>query len=148
MRKINTRQFGEIEVEENKIVRFEHGIPAFEDEHEFVIIPLDEESPYMFLQSANTPHLAFLMTVPFIFFPDYQFQLDDGVIEKMAIKVQEDLEVYVLLTVPGGNVKEITANLLAPVVINKNNLQGRQIVLDRTPYKTKHRLFPDKEGAE
>ena len=77
MRKVNTIRFGEVEVAEDKVVHFADGIPAFEDEHEFVIVPYDEESPYVFLQSLTTPDLAFLMTVPFVFFPDYEFELDD-----------------------------------------------------------------------
>ena len=55
MKKVNTLRFGEIEVEEEKVVHFEDGIPAFEDEHEFLIIPYDDESPYVFLQSITTP---------------------------------------------------------------------------------------------
>ena len=39
MKKVNTLRFGEIEVAEEKVVHFEDGIPAFEDEHEFLIIP-------------------------------------------------------------------------------------------------------------
>ena len=39
MRKVNTSRFGEIEVDEAKVVHFKDGIPAFEDEHEFIILP-------------------------------------------------------------------------------------------------------------
>ena len=69
MRKIKTTRFGEIEEDEGKIVRFAAGLPAFEDEHEFIIVPYDEESPYVFLQSATTPDLAFLMTIPLLRVP-------------------------------------------------------------------------------
>ena len=41
MRKIKTTRFGEIEEDEGKIVRFAAGLPAFEDEHEFIIVPYD-----------------------------------------------------------------------------------------------------------
>ena len=147
MRKINTVRFGEIEEDENKIVHFAQGIPAFEDEHEFVIIPYDPESPYVFLQSAKTPELAFLMTMPFIFFPDYEFRLDDAIVKKLSIESQEDLLIYTLLTIPEGKVADMTANLLAPVVVNKKNMQARQIVLEKSHYKTKHRLFLPKADA-
>ena len=39
MRKVNTDRFGEIEIDEKRIVHFKDGIPAFEDEHEFIILP-------------------------------------------------------------------------------------------------------------
>ena len=149
MRKIKTKRFGEIEEDEGKIVRFAAGLPAFEDEHEFIIVPYDEESPYVFLQSATTPDLAFLMTIPFIFFPDYEFRLEDDVLKSLALESQEDLLLYTLLTIPGSDIREMTANLLAPIVINSRTNEGRQVVLDKSSYCTKHKLFAKKaEGSE
>ena len=148
MRKVNTLRFGEVEVAEDKVVHFADGIPAFEDEHEFVIVPYDEESPYVFLQSLTTPDLAFLMTVPFIFFPEYEFELDDENQNKLELTSQEDMLIYTLLTINGGKVKDMTANLMAPVVVNTANMQARQVVLDRSSYTTKHRLFPENKEEQ
>lgn len=143
MRKFNTIRFGEIEEADDKIVHFAQGLPAFEEEHEFVIIPYDETSPYVFLQSVKTPELAFLMTMPFVFFPDYEFSLEDNVTGALGIKSQEDMLIYSLLTIPNNDIRKMTANLLAPVVINKNTMQAKQVVLEKTKYTTKHRLFPE-----
>jgi len=143
MRKVNTLRFGEVEVAEDKVVYFADGIPAFEDEHEFVIVPYDEESPYVFLQSLTTPDLAFLMTIPFVFFPDYEFELDDENQDKLELTRQEDMLIYTLITVNNGKVQEMTANLMAPVVLNTANMQARQLVLEKSRYNTKHRLFPE-----
>jgi len=145
MRKVSTVRFGEIEVDESKVVHFSQGIPAFEEEHEFLIIPYDETSPYVFLQSLATPDLAFLMTMPFLFFQDYEFEIDDDSLARLGIKSQEELLIYVLLTLPGGKVQEMTANLMAPIIINTTNMQARQVVLDKSRYNTKHRLFPEKK---
>ena len=106
MRKVDTVRFGEIDVEEDKVVHFEQGIPAFEDEHEFIVIPYDAESPYYFMQSLATPDLAFLLTVPFVFFPEYEFELDDTTQKELGIKQQEEVLLYVLITIPGGKVEE------------------------------------------
>ena len=146
MRKINTLRFGELEIEEQDVVRFADGIPAFEDEHEFVVLPYEEGTPYMFLQSLMTPELAFLMTDPFVFFPDYSFELDDENMEKLAINSMDDVLVCTLISVPRSGVADMTTNLLAPVVINRHTMQARQIVLEKTQYTTKHRLFPEKKG--
>ena len=146
MRKINTLRFGELEIEEQDVVRFADGIPAFEDEHEFVVLPYEEGTPYMFLQSLITPELAFLMTDPFVFFPDYSFELDDENMEKLAINSMDDVLVCTLISVPRSGVADMTTNLLAPVVINRHTMQARQIVLEKTQYTTKHRLFPEKKG--
>ena len=146
MRKINTLRFGELEIEEQDVVRFADGIPACEDEHEFVVLPYEEGTPYMFLQSMMTPELAFLMTDPFVFFPDYSFELDDENMEKLAINSMDDVLVCTLISVPRSGVADMTTNLLAPVVINRHTMQARQIVLEKTQYTTKHRLFPEKKG--
>ena len=146
MKKINTLRFGELEIEEQDVVRFADGIPAFEDEHEFVVLPYEEGTPYMFLQSMATPELAFLMTDPFVFFPDYSFELDDENMDKLEIKTMDDVLVCTLISIPRSGVADMTTNLLAPVVINRHTMQARQIVLEKTQYPTKHRLFPEKKG--
>ena len=146
MKKINTLRFGELEIEEQDVVRFADGIPAFEDEHEFVVLPYEEGTPYMFLQSMATPELAFLMTDPFVFFPDYSFELDDENMEKLERKTMDDVLVCTLISIPRSGVADMTTNLLAPVVINRHTMQAKQIVLEKTQYTTKHRLFPEKKG--
>ena len=144
MKKVDTVRFGTIEIDEKKVVHFAQGIPAFEDEHEFVIIPYDEESPYVFLQSLATPDLAFLMTVPYLFFKDYEFEIDDATEQQLALKSPEDVIVYTLLTVPQGRIEDMTANLMAPVIINQRTMAGKQLVLEKGAYTTKHRLFAEK----
>lgn len=146
MRKINTDRFGELEIDEKRIIHFKNGIPAFEEEHEFIILPYDEESPYYFMQSLRKPDLAFLLTMPEIFFPDYSAEIDDETVEELKISDAEKILVYVLITIPNGSVRYMTANLLAPLVINIENMQAKQIVMDKSNYTTKHRLFPDKQS--
>lgn len=148
MRKVPTIKFGEIEVDESKIVNFENGIPAFEEEHEFVIVPYDEESPYFFMQSLKTPELAFIITVPFLFFPEYAIEIDDATIKELDIKNQDDVSLYSLVTIPNGSVRYMTANLLAPVVLNTENMKAKQLILEKSNYTTKHRLFPDDKGGK
>ena len=143
MRKISTDRFGENEVDEEKIVTFENGIPAFEDEREFVIFPYDEESPYYFMQSLKSPELAFILTIPFLFFPDYQIEIDDASIKELNITNQDSITLYSLVTIPNGSVRYMTTNLLAPVVLNTDNMKAKQLVMEKSNYKTKHRLFPD-----
>ena len=40
----------------------------------------------------------------------------------------------------------MTANLMAPVVVGASAMRGKQIVLEKSRYTTKHRLFPKKEA--
>ncbi len=149
MIKVSTSRFGELEVDEKKIVHFKDGIPAFEDEHEFIILPYEEDSPYYFMQSLRSPDLAFLLTIPFLFFSDYTFEIDETTVKELDIKNSEAVFYYSMITIPNGSIRYMTANLLAPIVLNSENMQAKQVVLEKSNYTTKHRLFPEpakKEG--
>ena len=151
MKKIETTRFGQVEVADESLITFREGIPAFEDEHEFAVMPYDENGTYMFLQSTKTPELAFLMTNPFFFFPDYTFEIDEASQAFLGIEDEAaaDIIVCTLINVPASGVKDMTTNLLAPVVINKHKMEAKQVVLEKTQYTTKHRLFPkEKEAVE
>jgi flagellar assembly factor FliW len=148
MRKVYTSRFGEIEVDEKKIVHFKNGIPAFEDEHEFVILPYEDESPYYFMQSVKTPDLAFLLTIPFLFFNDYTFEIDESTVKELDIKNQDAVFFYSMITIPNGSIRYMTANLVAPIVLNADNMQAKQVVLEKSNYTTKHRLFPESDKKE
>jgi len=148
MRKVYTSRFGEIEVDEKKVVHFKDGIPAFEDEHEFVILPYEEDSPYYFMQSLKSPDLAFLLTIPFLFFNDYTFELDDTVVSELGIEDSDNVFYYTMVTIPNGSIRYMTANLVAPIVLNGANMQAKQVVLEKSNYTTKHRLFPESAKKE
>lgn len=148
MRKVSTSRFGEIEVDEKKIVHFKDGIPAFEDEREFIILPYEEDSPYYFMQSVNSPDLAFLLTIPFLFFPEYSFEIDDATMSELEITNHENVFYYSMITIPNGSIRYMTANLLAPIVLNSDNMQAKQVVLEKSNYTTKHRLFPEPAKRE
>jgi flagellar assembly factor FliW len=146
MMKIRTKYHGEIEINEKDIFHFEHGIPGFLDEKQFVLLPL-EDTPFVILQSIKTPELGFAMIDPFVYFPDYDIELDEQTVTQLELSSEKEVAVYVILTVadPFDNT---TANLQAPIVLNYEKKLGKQVILTNTPYKTKHRLFPNKVEAK
>lgn len=143
--KLNTKNFGEIDICEEKIISFPEGIPGFEYEKEFVIINNeDEQSPFHWLQSVNNPELAFVIIDPFVIFSDYTIDLPKTVQDKLNIKDEKDVAVYSIVVVP-KDVKKMTANLLGPIIINVKERLGKQVILDDTRYTTKHYIFPQGE---
>ncbi|WMJ19734.1 flagellar assembly protein FliW [Geobacillus kaustophilus] len=139
---IDTKYHGTVAVNEQDIVHFPHGLPGFADEKRFVLLPL-ADTPFVILQSVDTPALGFVLIEPFSYFPSYEFELDEGTVEQLNIESERDVAVYVILTV-ADPFHETTANLQAPVVINARKRLGKQVILTNPPYKTKHRLFPEK----
>ncbi|MBY0063697.1 MULTISPECIES: flagellar assembly protein FliW [Priestia] len=138
--KISTSYHGDIEIDNQQTLTFNQGIPGFLDETEFVILPLPEAEAFQVLQSIQTKELAFIITDPFQFFLDYDFQLEPQEIEKLQLQQAEDAAVYVLLTM-SDSMEKITANLQAPVIINTKQQLAKQVILMNTAYETKHRLF-------
>ena len=138
--KISTSYHGDIEIDNQQTLTFNQGIPGFLEETEFVILPLPEVEAFQVLQSIQTKELAFIITDPFQFFLDYDFQLEPQEIEKLQLQQAEDAAVYVLLTM-SDSVEKITANLQAPVIINTKQQLAKQVILMNTAYETKHRLF-------
>ncbi|MES5265124.1 flagellar assembly protein FliW [Priestia megaterium] len=138
--KISTSYHGDIEIDNQQTLTFNQGIPGFLEETEFVILPLPEVEAFQVLQSIQTKELAFIITDPFQFFLDYDFQLEPQEIEKLQLQQAEDAAVYVLLTM-SDSMEKITANLQAPVIINTKQQLAKQVILMNTAYETKHRLF-------
>jgi flagellar assembly factor FliW len=140
--KLRTKYHGEIEISVKDIFHFEYGIPGFLDEKQFVLLPL-EDTPFVILQSVKTPELGFAMIDPFIYFKDYDFGLDEQSVTQLQLSSEKEVAVYVILTV-ADPFDDTTANLQAPIVLNYEKKLGKQVILTNTPYKTKHRLFPEK----
>jgi flagellar assembly factor FliW len=139
---IDTKYHGTVAVKEEDIICFPHGLPGFANEKRFVLLPL-ADTPFVILQSVETPALGFVLIEPFSYFPTYEFELDEATVEQLNIESERDVAVYVILTV-ADPFHETTANLQAPIVINVHKRLGKQVILTNTDYKTKHRLFPEK----
>ncbi|MDD3890591.1 MAG: flagellar assembly protein FliW [Syntrophomonadaceae bacterium] len=143
--KIESKILGEIEFEKAAIINLPEGIPAFEQEKQFIIIPLDKSAPFFYLQSVNTPDLCLLIADPFTFFPGYEIELTDEELERLEAGTEEkNIAVYTILNVP-GDFKKTTANLMAPLIINAKNKKGLQFIPVNSDYTTKHYIFPQED---
>jgi flagellar assembly factor FliW len=140
--KLHTKFKETIEIQESEILHFEKGLPGFEDEKQFVLLPI-EGTPFSTLQSVSTKNLAFFTTNPFLFFTKYDFELAESVQEQLKINEESDVLVLVILTIQEPLDKS-TANLQAPVVINFKENLAKQVVLTDNRYRTRHELTESK----
>ncbi|MGV6887428.1 flagellar assembly protein FliW [Bacillus velezensis] len=134
---IKTKYHGEIRIDEGQIISFENGLPGFNDETQFVVLPLSEDSPFLALQSVKQEHIAFIVASPFIFFKGYEFDIDHATLELLHIEDIEDVEVMAILTLEEP-FENTTANLKAPIIVNKKEMKAKQIILYDASYETKH----------
>lgn len=143
--RFQTKHLGEIEYAEEAVITFEEGVPGFEDARQFVLILSNEtDLPFHYLQCLDNPEVAFVITSPFLFVDNYDFNLSDSVVEKLDIKSPEELYVYGVVTIP-KKVQFSTINLTAPLIINTTNRKGMQVVLDEID-DISHPLFTKKEA--
>ena len=141
---IKSTRFGEFEVSEELIVQFPEGLPGFEDQKQFAFLPytVDEDnSPFAYMQSVQDPDLTLLLADPFLFFKHYSLNLNDEDAAQLGLSDSEETAgVYGVVAVP-EKIDQMTVNLVAPIVVNWKEQKGMQIILNRSPYSTKHRLF-------
>ncbi len=143
--RLHTKTLGEIEYAEDAIISFSEGMPGFEEARQFVLIlSEDPELPFHYLQSIDQPDIAFVVTSPFFFVKDYDFDLSDSVVTKLNIQDPSELYVYSVVTIP-KKVQFSTINLTAPIIINTTNKKGMQVVLEEID-DISHPLFT-KKGA-
>lgn len=140
--KIQTIRFGEIEIGEDKLLTFVDGLPPFEDCKRFVLITDQDFDPFMWLQSVEDPALAFAVINPFLLFSDYVPTITDEFIASIGDPQDEDIMVLTMCVIP-KEVSAMTTNLVAPLYINTKTNQGRQIIMESSPYVTRQAIFAE-----
>ena len=144
--KIQTKFLGEVQIESASIIQFPQGIPAFEEEKEFVVIPLGAQSPFVTLQSVQTPSVGFMAAYPYHFKEDYTFDLEQEDLKQLQIEKSEDVLVYAILTLK-DTLENSTMNLLAPVAINIKKQIGKQVVLHENAARPLRYPLKPKKGS-
>lgn len=141
MKKINTTRFGEIEIDEKKTVHFPDGLLGFPDKKNYFIMEHKKGSPFLWLQSMDSPDLAFVMVNPFLLDGDYLKALSKD--EETLLKNEHDDEVLVfsLVTIPRGMIEAATANLMGPIVVESKSRNAKQVILANSGYSHRHPLI-------
>ncbi len=137
MKKIMTR-FGEVEYDPEKIIHFVSGPLGFESLKEFVVIPQKKEGPLFWIQSVEDEQVAFVLTEPSNFFLDYKVVPDDTECQKLGIDKED--ECFVLSVVTVHSDKSVTLNLMAPILFAPKTNSVMQVILENSPYSTRHPL--------
>ena len=111
-------------------IRFIRPMPGLGDLTRFVLISLEDEQRDVLyeMRCMEQPSIRFLVAVPSAFFSDYEVELDDLTCSELELAEVGDALVLVILT--GGSATEcVTANLMAPVVINVRTRMAAQVIL-------------------
>jgi flagellar assembly factor FliW len=141
---VETSRFGTIEIDSDQVFTFPMGMLGFAKLKQYVVIDHTEDSPFKWLQSIEESSLAFIITDPVFFRPDYQIKVRRSELSMLEVKSEDDLVVSVIMTIP-DNPQNMTANLLAPLIFNMSNRRGMQHVLTNSDYPVRFHVLRDRD---
>jgi flagellar assembly factor FliW len=135
---VQTSRFGPVEVDEQRIINFPRGILGFPQYHRYALVQAEQDATFYWLQSIETPDLAFVVTDPLLFVPDYTIPLREETRSDLGIKDLSEASVLVIVNKVGDM---LTANLQGPLVIHAGTCVAAQIVISEKKYQTRHPIL-------
>lgn len=141
--KLNTNFFGEIDVQDDKIVNFADDMLGFEGFSKFLFMSDDkEESKFSWLQCIDDVDIVLTLFNIFAVMPDYSPNVPIEHLEGLGEFEEEDLEIFCVAKIP-RNVEEMSINLKAPIVINTKNNKAKQVIVSNDDYPIKYKIYEE-----
>lgn len=121
-------------------IEFKNGIPGFESYKKFIVNDIENNKDFKSIVSVDDEYIGFIAVSPFTIIKDYEFDINDEVINSLEIEKAEDVMVLGLVRL-GKTVKESTVNLKAPIIINVKNNKGMQYIIQNDKYLTREPII-------
>ncbi len=141
--KVNTKNFGEVDIDDNKIIEFPAGIVGFPELTKFALI-FDEEkganASIRWLQSMQEPGFAMPVMDPLLVKQDYNPEIEDELLKDMGDLNDNNLLVMVTVTVP-SDLTKMSVNLRGPIIINADTRKACQIIVEGDAYQVKYLIY-------
>ena len=139
---IMTRVFGEITIDDDRIIKFSQGIVGFRDLTDFALLHDSEKGTdsIHWLQSLQEPGFAMPVMDPLRVCPDYNPEVDDEILQNLGELNPDEMLVLVTMTVP-KDVKLMSVNLKGPIVINAAQKTAIQVIVEGDEYPVKFPIY-------
>lgn len=140
--KITTKVFGEITIEDDRIIHFPSGIIGFPELTDFALIHDEEKGAgaIHWLQSIQEPAFAMPVMDPLIVCPDYNPEVDDELLKPIGELVPDEILVMVTVTIP-SDLTRMTVNLRGPVILNALEKKACQVIVEGDAYPVKYPIY-------
>lgn len=140
--KVTTKVFGEITIDDERIITFPKGIIGFPDLTKFAMVHDSEKGvdSIHWLQSLDEPAFAMPVMDPLIVCPDYNPEVDDELLKHLGELNPEEMLVLVTVTVP-KDLKQMSANLKGPIIINSVDRTATQVIVEGDEYQVKFPIY-------
>ena len=142
---IQTSRFGPVTLNKDDVLDFPEGILGFNDLRKFVLLDDPNDEIFAWLQSCEIAEIAFPVLEPELFTQNYKLSLTKHDLEGLGLQKQEKVRAFSIITIPDDPTL-MTANLKAPVVINVETRQARQIVLQDNQLAIREPIFTKLQG--
>lgn len=140
---VKTRLFGNINIEDDKIIHFVNGLVGFPTLKDFALIH-DEESESVkgiqWLQSMQDGDFAIPVVNPLQILDNYDPVVEDELLTPLGELTAEDMLVLVTITVP-ADITKMTVNLKGPIVINAKNCMACQVIAENEGLEIKFPVY-------
>lgn len=134
---VQTTRFGPVEVDESRLLEFPAGLLGFSRARRFALLQPDERGVFFWLQSTESADVAFVVTDPCLWSPDFVVTLRRE--QAAEIGLPEGVTPQLLVIVNRRD-QGITANMQGPLVIHPATRVGLQVVLADRRWTTRHEL--------
>lgn len=138
--KLQTSRFGLVEIPPEQVLTLPLGMVGFPHLTRYAILAHRPGSPFHWLQSLERPDLAFVIMDPRGVDPNYELTLGDNDVRHLQISAPQELQIWVVVTIPPGAPAEMTANFKAPLAINLAKRLGMQIILEDPRWLLRQKL--------
>lgn len=141
--KVESRLFGSIDIEENKIIHFVNGLVGFPNMTEFALIhDADNEGGrgIQWLQSMQEGNFAIPIIDPLQVLDEYNPTVEDELLSALGEMKADDMLVFVTVTVP-SDITKMTVNLKGPIIINVNNCKACQVIAEGEKCEVKFPIY-------
>ena len=138
---VNTKPYGQIEVDERQRIRFPFGILGFEKLEEYVLLDATQQ-PFYWLQSVDRSEVAFVLMDPKVVRPDYTLDVPSSEMQEIGAADENEILVFAIVTIPEEQAR-MSANLQGPVLINRLTRIGRQSISLNPKWRVRHYILDE-----
>jgi flagellar assembly factor FliW len=143
---IDSTRFGTLEVRDDTVLSFPDGLIGLPGRR-YALLAQSEQTPFYWLHSVDRPDVAVPVTMPWLFFADYEVRVPDEDAAQLQLGEPGSAEIFCVVRAAPA-LEDFTINLAGPVLVNSERRIGRQIINGAGGYAVRQPLFSEVELNE
>ncbi|MCH7797604.1 MAG: flagellar assembly protein FliW [Planctomycetes bacterium] len=134
---VNTTRFGVVDVDDTRLITFPAGLLGFTAYKTYALLQPDANGAFLWLQSVESPELAFVVTDPTLWVQGYEVPIRREQMQEIGLESLDDAQIFVIVNRHGLS---LTVNVQGPLVVNAAGRRGMQVVLAEKRWTTRHEI--------